>query len=50
VVLATGIVEDEMALLVFEHVAMFVGMFVAMLLRFDEYAGHHHNVRQETPA
>jgi glyoxylate carboligase len=50
VVLGTGIVTDEMALLVFEHVAMFVGMLLAMLLRFDEYAGHHHHVSQETPA
>ena len=50
VVLGAGIVEDEMALLVFEHVAMFVGMLVAMLLRFDEYAGHHHHVRQGRPA
>jgi glyoxylate carboligase len=50
VVLGAGIVEDETTLLIFEHVAMFAGMFVAMLLRFDEYAGHHHRVRQETPA
>ena len=47
VVLGAGIVQDEMALLVFEHVAMFVAMLVAMLLRIDEYAGHHH-VSQET--
>ena len=50
VVLGAGIVEDEMALLVFEHVAMFVGMLLAMLLRFDEYAGHHHHVGQGRPA
>ena len=25
-----------------EHVAMLLGMLVAMLLRVDEYAGHHH--------
>jgi glyoxylate carboligase len=50
VVLGAGIVEDETTLLIFEHVAMFAGMFVAMLLRFDEYAGHHHHVSQETPA
>ena len=50
VVLGAGIVEDETTLLVFEHVAMFAGMFVAMLLRFDEYAGHRHHVSQETPA
>jgi glyoxylate carboligase len=50
VVLGAGIVQDEMALLVFEHVAMFVAMLVAMLLRIDEYAGHHHHVSQETSA
>jgi len=50
VVLGAGIVEDEMALLVFEHIAMFVGMLLAMLLRFDEYAGHHHHARQGRPA
>jgi glyoxylate carboligase len=48
-VLSAGIVKDEMALLVFEHVAMFVGMLVAMLVRFDEYAGHHHHISQEAP-
>ena len=26
-----------------EHIAMLLGMLVAMLLRVDEYAGHHHN-------
>ena len=26
-----------------EHVAMLLGMLVAMLLRVDEYAGHHHH-------
>jgi glyoxylate carboligase len=50
VVLGAGLVRDEMALLVFEHVAMFLAMFVAMMLRFDEYAGHDHYVREETPA
>jgi len=50
VVLSAGIVTNETTLLVFEHVAMFAGMLVAMLLRFDEYAGHHHHIRQETPA
>ena len=38
----TQVVEDEMLLMTFEHTAMFVGMFVAMLLRRDEYTGHHH--------
>jgi hypothetical protein len=49
-VLAAGLVEDEMTLLVFEHVAMFVGMLLAMLFRYEEYAGHHHHVPQEAPA
>jgi hypothetical protein len=31
------------ALLGLEHVAMLLGMLVAMLLRVDEYAGHHHH-------
>jgi glyoxylate carboligase len=48
--LGAGIVEDETTLLVFEHVAMFLAMFAAMLLRLDEYAGHDHHVSQETPA
>jgi hypothetical protein len=30
------------ALMGLEHVAMLLGMLVAMLLRVDEYAGHHH--------
>jgi hypothetical protein len=39
-VLWGGAVEDIGTLLVIEHVAMFVSMLVAMLLRRDEYAGH----------
>jgi hypothetical protein len=31
------------ALMGLEHVAMLLGMLVAMLLRIDEYAGHHHH-------
>jgi hypothetical protein len=31
------------ALMGLEHVAMLLGMLVAMLLRIDEYASHHHN-------
>ena len=31
------------ALMGLEHVAMLLGMLVAMLLRVDEYAGHHHH-------
>ncbi len=33
-----GLVEDEHALLMTQHVAMFPLMLVAMLLRRDEYA------------
>jgi hypothetical protein len=41
--LLTGAVEDAGALLVAEHVAMLLGMLVAMLLRRDEYTqGHAH--------
>jgi hypothetical protein len=41
--LLTRAVEDAGALLVAEHVAMLLGMLVAMLLRRDEYThGHAH--------
>src|SRR5205085_9174131 len=30
------------ALMGLEHIAMLLGMLIAMLLRGDEYAGHHH--------
>ena len=30
------------ALMGLEHVAMLLGMLLAMLLRLDEYTGHHH--------
>ena len=33
----TGLVEDDHALLMVQHVAMFPAMLVAMLLRRDEY-------------
>jgi hypothetical protein len=36
------LVEDEGALMAIQHVAMFPAMLVAMLLRRDEYSGHHH--------
>ena len=42
VLLGTQLVEDEMVLMTIEHTAMFVGMFLAMLLRRDEYTGHVH--------
>jgi hypothetical protein len=40
--LRIGLVEDEGALMAIQHVAMFPAMLVAMLLRRDEYSGHHH--------
>ena len=33
------------ALMGLEHVAMLVGMLVAMLLRLDEYTGHAHDAQ-----
>jgi hypothetical protein len=38
----SGGVEDIGELLVIEHVVMLPAMLVAMLLRRDEYTGHHH--------
>lgn len=40
---ATGAITDSHTLLMFEHTAMFPAMLVAMLVRRDEYAGHHHH-------
>jgi flagellar biosynthetic protein FliP len=37
-----GVVEDMGTLWGLMHVVMLPSMLVAMLLRFDEYAGHHH--------
>jgi hypothetical protein len=42
VLFATDLVTDEEALFMLEHTVMFVAMFVVMLLRRDEYTGHHH--------
>ena len=39
---ATGATTDSHALLMVEHTVMFPAMLVAMLVRRDEYAGHHH--------
>jgi glyoxylate carboligase len=50
VLFGAGVVENETTLLVFEHVAMFLSMLVAMLLRISEYAGHDHHLSQQTPA
>jgi hypothetical protein len=41
--LATDLLTDLGTLLAIEHVAMFAGMLVAMLLRRDEYTGHAHH-------
>jgi hypothetical protein len=40
--LGAGLVTDEGMLLLFEHVVMLPSMLVAMLLRREEYIGHHH--------
>jgi hypothetical protein len=42
--LGAGLVEDLGALMTLEHVAMLLSMLAAMLLRRDEYSGHHHAV------
>ena len=42
--LGAGLVEDLGALMTIEHVAMLLSMLAAMLLRRDEYSGHHHAV------
>jgi flagellar biosynthetic protein FliP len=39
--LGTGVVGDSHLLVMLEHSVMFPAMFVAMLLRRDEYASHH---------
>jgi hypothetical protein len=31
------------ALMGLEHIAMLLGMLIAVLLRLDEYTGHHHH-------
>jgi len=40
--LAAGLVTGVGMLMVVEHAAMLASMLLAMLLRRDEYAGHHH--------
>lgn len=39
--LAAEIVTDAGALMSIEHTAMFTGMFLVMLARYEEYAHHH---------
>jgi hypothetical protein len=47
--LAAG-VAGFAALMGLEHAAMFLGMLIAMLLRLDEYTGHHHHHASEAVA
>jgi flagellar biosynthetic protein FliP len=37
----TGVVDDGDTVFMLEHTVMFTAMFVVMLLRRDEYSGHH---------
>jgi hypothetical protein len=46
--LATGLSDDFMGLMTIEHVAMLPAMLVAMLLRYDEYAGCGHSAQHVT--
>jgi hypothetical protein len=39
--LAAGALADSHAALMLQHVAMFPAMLAVMLLRPDEYTGHH---------
>ena len=39
--MATGVLDDFGSLMMIEHIAMFPAMLIAMLLRVDEYTGHH---------
>ena len=48
--LAIGAVSDVGTLLVLEHVLMLAGMFAVMLLRPEEYSGHHHHNHEPAPA
>ena len=41
--LGIGAMTDIGTLLVLEHVLMLAGMFGVMLLRPEEYSGHHHH-------
>jgi flagellar biosynthetic protein FliP len=46
--LGTGISDDFMGMMMLEHAAMLPAMLVAMLLRYDEYAGCGHAVTHAT--
>ena len=43
-----GLVEERGTLMAIQHVGMFPAMLVAMLLRRDEYSGHHGHVAVAT--
>ena len=45
--MGSGIVTDFMTLMGLEHIVMLPSMLIAMLLRFDEYAGSHHHHHAE---
>ena len=38
----TGVAEEHGTLMAIQHAGMLPAMLVAMLLRRDEYSGHHH--------
>ena len=46
--LGSGLVTDAGTLLAIEHLVMVPSMLAAMLLRRDEYTGHHHRRRART--
>ncbi len=48
--LGAGLVTNEGTLLVLEHIVMLPSMLVAMLLRREEYIGHHHHRHAPVPA
>ena len=48
--LGSGILEGAGPLMIVLHAVMLPAMLVAMLLRFDEYAGHHHGSAREVVA
>ena len=39
-----GVVEERGTLMAIQHIGMFPAMLAAMLLRRDEYSGHHRHV------
>jgi hypothetical protein len=39
-----GVAEERETLMAIQHVGMLPAMLIAMLLRRDEYSGHHHAV------